>query len=151
MSGSARRSSVRKHPAASEQQGAPSDIDMERARHAYRGSLDAARGWRSFTSDTRHHDMTYWSLISWLFVEPGSNRTTLLERVVEYAGVSRSTAERAIREARSSGYIVDRPAGQEVLHFLSEEIMQHCVEYFRNFLDLKRIVERRGYGSADED
>ena len=125
------------------------EVDLERARVAYRGSLDAARGWRSFSANTKHHDMTYWSLLSWLFIEPGSNRTTLLERIIDYAGVSRSTAERAIREARASGYIIDRPAGQEVRYFLSESVMEHCLNYFRNYLDLQKIVERRGYGSAD--
>ena len=119
--------------------------ELDRARTAYRGSLESARAWRAFTTNTRHHDTTYWSLLSSLFADPGMNRMTLLDRIIEYAGVSRSTAERAIREARESGYIIDRPAGKEVQHFLAPAILKHCIEYFRGYMDLERITKNLGY------
>lgn len=122
-----------------------SDDDLARARTAYRGALDAGQGWRAFTTNSRHHDVTYWSMLVSLFVEPGLNRMTLIERIRSYAGVSRSTAERAIREARESGYLEDRPAGKEVHFFLSSHLFNHCVRYFRDFLDMHRMLQNFGY------
>ena len=104
--------------------------ELARARVAYRGSLESSRAWRAFTPNTRHHDTTYWTMLSWLFAEPGMNRMTLVDRITEYAGVSRSTAERAVREARESGYVVDEPAGKEVRYFLSDRLFDHCVGFF---------------------
>src|SRR5215213_2413745 len=72
---------------------AVSEEELARARIAYRGSQESARAWRAFTPNPRHHDITYWSMLTSLFVEPGLNRMTLIERVMEQAGVSRSTAE----------------------------------------------------------
>jgi DNA-binding GntR family transcriptional regulator len=80
-----------------------------------------------------------------LFAEPGMNRTTLIDRIIEYAGVSRSTAERAIHEARQSGYIVDRREGREVRQFLSDRLFNHCINFFRNYMDLEKIIEKFGY------
>jgi DNA-binding GntR family transcriptional regulator len=80
-----------------------------------------------------------------LFAEPGMNRTTLIDRIIDYAGVSRSTAERAIHEARQSGYIVDRREGREVRHFLSDRLFNHCIEFFRNYMDLEKIIAKLGY------
>jgi hypothetical protein len=119
--------------------------ELDRARTAYRGSLESARAWRAFTTNTRHHDTTYWSLLSSLFADPGMNRMTLLDRIIEYAGVSRSTAERTIREARESGYVVDQPSGKEVLYFLSDEMFNHCVNFFRTFMDADRLMKTLGY------
>jgi hypothetical protein len=122
-----------------------SDAELARAQGAYRGSLQSSRAWRAFSSNPRHHDVTYWTMLVSLFVEPGMNRTVLIDRIIEYAGVSRSTAERAIHEARQSGYIVDRREGREVRHFLSDRIFNHCVEFFRSYMDLEKIVEKLGY------
>ena len=122
------------------------DDELARARVAYRGSLESSRAWRAFTPNTRHHDTTYWTMLSWLFAEPGMNRMTLVDRITEYAGVSRSTAERAVREARESGYVVDEPAGREVLYSLSDATFEHCVDYFRDYMDLEKIIEHLGYG-----
>jgi hypothetical protein len=122
-----------------------SAAELARARTAYRGSLESSRAWRAFTTNTRHHDVTYWTLLSSLFAEPGMNRMTLIDRIITYAGVSRSTAERAIREARESGYIIDRPAGKEVQHFLSPATSKHCIEYFRNYMDFEKIIKTLGY------
>ena len=119
--------------------------ELERARMAYRGSLEAARAWRAFSPDPRHHDMTYWSLLSSLFAEPGMNWMTLVERIMDYAGASRSTAERVIREARGSGFIVDRPAGKEVHYFLTEPMLRHCVDYFRSHMDQEKLMRTLGY------
>ena len=129
----------------------PSPAELERARAAFRGSLETSRAWRAFTSDTRHHNQIYWSLLSVLFVDPGLNRTVLIERVVAYAAVSRSTAERAIREAKACGYLVDRPSGNEVRHFLSERLFAHCLAFFREHMDLERLIENLGYGPASTE
>src|SRR5687768_5978475 len=96
--------------------------ELARARRAFRGSLESSRAWRGFSTDPRHHDVTYWTLLTALFIEPGMNRMSLLERVIEFAGVSRSTAERAIREARQQGFIVDEPAGKVVRYRLAEPL-----------------------------
>ncbi len=112
---------------------------LKRARQAYSGSLQAARAWRAFSSNPRHHDMIYWTLISSLFAEPGMNRTQLVDRIIDEAGVSRSTAERAIRDARESGLIVGRYAGSEVLLDLSDGIFNHCVNYFEDWMNAAKI------------
>ena len=122
-----------------------SPTELARARMAYRGSLESGRAWRAFTTNTRHHDMTYWTMLCVLFIEPGTSRTTLIDRIIEYADVSRSTAERAIREGRESGYIVDEPAGREVRYRLSDATFQHCVKFFRDYLDLEKIIANLGY------
>ncbi len=121
------------------------EAELDRARTAYRGSLESARAWRAFTTNTKHHDTTYWSMLSSLFADPGMNRMTLIDRIIEYAGVSRSTAERAIREARQSGYVVDQPAGKEVLYYLSDEMFNHCVHFFRKFMDAHQLMRALGY------
>jgi hypothetical protein len=120
--------------------------ELERARTAYRGALEAARAWRAFSPNPRHHDMSYWSLLSSLFAEPGMNRTTLLERITDYAGVSRSTAERVIRDARDCGFIIDRPAGKEVHYVLSPSASRHCIDYFRRYMDQAQMLRTLGYG-----
>lgn len=112
-----------------------SEAEFARARAAYGHSLEAARAWRAFSPDTRHHDLVFWTLLTSLFTEPGLNRTTLIERIIAYAGVSRSTAERSIREARASGYLVPCEKGREVRFFLSPRLNEHCVAYFRAWLD----------------
>lgn len=122
-----------------------SEEELARARIAYRGSQESARAWRAFTTNSRHHDITYWSMLTTLFVEPGLNRMTLIERIMEQAAVSRSTAERAIKEGRESGYLVDRPAGKEVRYFLSDKLFDHCLEFFRSWMDVSRVVKRFGY------
>jgi hypothetical protein len=121
--------------------------ELARARLAYRGSLDSARAWRRFSPNPRHHDVTYWTLLTVLFIEPGMNRTNLIDRIIDYAGVSRSTAERAIREARSCGYILDQPTGKEVRYQLSERLFEHCVAFFRAYMDRGGLLERVGHGS----
>ena len=123
----------------------PAAAELERARVAYRGALEAARAWRAFSPDPRHHDMAYWSLLTSLFADPGLNRMMLLERIMAYAGVSRSTAERVIREARASGFIVDRPAGKEVRYFLAEAMAAHCLDYFRRHMDQEQLMRTLGY------
>ena len=118
--------------------------ELARARRAYRGGLEAARAWRAFSPDPRHHDATYWTLIATLFAEPGMNRTTLIERVTAGAGVSRSTAERVIRDARESGLVCHRQVGTEVLMELSERLFAHCLGFFRSRMDRVRFGEGLG-------
>lgn len=119
--------------------------ELERARRAFRGSLESSRAWRSFSPHPRHHDVTYWTLLTTLFAEPEMNRMTLVDRIIEYAGVSRSTAERAIRDARASGFIQDEPAGKEVRYRLSEPLFAHCIEFFRRYMDLEQVLQNLGH------
>lgn len=119
--------------------------ELERARRAFRGSLESSRAWRSFSPDPRHHDVTYWTLLTSLFAEPGMNRMTLVDRITEYAGVSRSTAERAIRDARASGFVQDQPVGKEVRYYLSEPLFAHCIEFFRRYMDLEQVLRNLGH------
>jgi hypothetical protein len=67
---------------------------------------------------------------------------------MDNAAVSRSTAERAIREARLNGYVVDRPAGKEVHYYLSERLQAHCLDFFREFMDQKKILKNLGYSDG---
>ncbi|MEK0086074.1 hypothetical protein [Benzoatithermus flavus] len=127
-----------------------SSEELARAQTAFRGSLESARAWRSFSPDPRHHDMTYWTMLSVLFAEPGMNRTTLIERIVDYAGVSRSTAERAIREGRARGFIADEPVGKEVRYRLTDATFRHCVRFFRSHLDLDKVMKNLGYSRVHQ-
>ena len=122
--------------------------ELARARRAYRGGLEAARAWRAFSPDPRHHDATYWTLIATLFAEPGTNRTRLVDRIVGEAGVSRSTAERAVREARAGGLIAAEQAGGEVRLVLSDRLFGHCVGYFRAWMDGGRLGAALGHGEG---
>jgi hypothetical protein len=125
-------------------QAAVSPAELEWARKAYRRALESDRAWRAFSAEPRHHDATYWTLLVSLFVEPGMNRTTLIERVTAGAGVSRSTAERAIRDARASGLVCHRQVGTEVLMELSERLFAHCLGFFRSRMDQVRFGEGLG-------
>jgi hypothetical protein len=119
--------------------------ELVQARRAYHGALEAMRAWSAFSPHSRHHGIAYWSLLASLFAEPGLNRTKLVDRIVEYARVSRSTAERTIRDARHSGHIVDQPSGKAVRYFLAEQMVDHCVLYFRNWLDRGQVEKALGY------
>lgn len=118
--------------------------ELERAQAAYRGAQESARAWRQFSPDPRHHDVVYWTLLTVLFVEPEMNRMTLIGRIVDLAGVSRSSAERAVREARARGFVLDRPAGKEVRYRLSDRLARHCVAFFRDFMSPDRALEIPG-------
>jgi hypothetical protein len=123
--------------------------ELAKARRAFRGSLESSKAWRGFSPHPRHHDVTYWTLLTVLFIEPGMNRMSLIERIIDYAGVSRSTAERAVREARAAGFIADAPAGKEVRYELSDRLFAHCLEFFRNYMDLERVLANLGdHGEA---
>jgi hypothetical protein len=120
--------------------------ELARARRAYQGSLEAARAWRAFSPHSRHHTMTYWSLLAALFAAPGLTRTQLADRIVAYAGVSRSTAQRAIREARRVGHVAaDRPSGRAVRYVLADRLLDHCVLYFQKWLDRGPLAKALGY------
>jgi hypothetical protein len=108
--------------------------ELERARASYRRSLEATRAQRAFSPSARHQDTACWSLLGSLFVEPGMSRATLVGRIIEYAGVSRATAERVVRRAREGGCIVDQPYGKMVRYFLSERAFGSCMEYFRKYM-----------------
>jgi DNA-binding transcriptional ArsR family regulator len=119
--------------------------ELARARVAYRGAQESARAWRAFTPNTRHHDMTYWSLLTSLFVEPGINRMTLIDKIIEFAGVSRSTAERAIREARQSGYVRDEPTGKEVRYYLSRWHFSPLLRVLQELHGSRKGLENLGH------
>lgn len=119
--------------------------ELARAQAAYRGALEASRAWRAFSEETRHHDVTYWVLLTSLFVDPGMNRTALVDQIMHHAGVSRSTAERSIKEAKAAGYITDQPVGREVHYRLSDRLHDHCVSYFRSHMDMERLLQNLGY------
>ena len=68
--------------------------------------------------------------------------------MVAEAGVSRSTAERAVRDARAAGLIVAGRAGPEVLMSLSDRLFEHCVEYFRTWMDGGRLGAALGHGEG---
>ena len=131
--------------AAGPEQVSISASELSRARRAYRGALDAAQAWRAFSSNPKHHDTTYWILLSSLFVEPGMNRTGLVDQIVLKAGVSRSTAERTVSDARESGLIVGESVGAVILLSLSDRLFKHCVDYFRNWMDAAKLAKALGY------
>jgi len=108
--------------------------ELERARAAYSVSLEATRAQRAFSPSARHQDTACWSMLSSLFAEPGMNRATLVCRIVEYAGVSRATAERVVRRGRDGGHIIDQPSGKMVRYFLSQRSFDCCMEYFRKYM-----------------
>jgi hypothetical protein len=110
-----------------------SGAELECARAAYRGSLEAARAQRAFSPSVRHGDTACWSMLGALFAEPGMNRTMLVGRISQYAGVSRATAERLVSRARATGHIVDQPSGKAVRYFLSQRSFDCCIEYYPGF------------------
>ena len=111
-----------------------SGAELECARAAYRGSLEAARAQRAFSPSVRHSDTACWSWLGALFAEPGMNRTMLVGRISQYAGVSRATAERIISRARATGHIVDQTSGKAVRYFLSQRSFDCCIEYYRKYM-----------------
>jgi hypothetical protein len=111
-----------------------SGADLEHARAAYRGSLEAARAQRAFLPSARHEDTACWSMLGSLFAEPGLNRTELVSRITQYAGVSRATAERVVSRARAGGHIIDQPSGRMVRYYLSDQSFGCCVDYFRKYM-----------------
>ncbi len=118
-----------------------SEPELERARAAYRGSLEATRTQRAFLPSVRHEDTACWSMLGSLFVEPGMNRTVLVGRISQYAGVSRATAERVVPRAREGGHIVDQPSGRMVRYFLSQRSFDCCIEYFRKYMEQDKASE----------
>jgi hypothetical protein len=111
-----------------------SGADLEHARAAYRGSLEAARAQRAFLPSARHEDTACWSMLGSLFAEPGLNRTELVSRISQYAGVSCATAERVVSRARAGGHIIDQPSGRMVRYYLSDQSFGCCVVYFRKYM-----------------
>jgi hypothetical protein len=103
-----------------------SGADLEHARAAYRGSLEAARAQRAFLPSARHEDTACWSMLGSLFAEPGLNRTELVRRVIS--------------RARASGYIVDQPSGRMVRYFLSRQSFNQCLEYYRAYMSAEPHV-----------
>jgi hypothetical protein len=118
----------------------PAD-ELERARFSYDGSLQSARAWRSFFTEPKYQTTTAWTMFALVFVNPGISRTALIDGTQRYAGVSRSTAERMIADARRDGFLVDRDARnpKRTRYFLSRDVYVHCVTFFRKWMDFARI------------
>src|ERR687883_1718142 len=81
--------------------------ELERAKYSYDGSLQSARAWRSFFSEPKYQTTTAWTMVALVFVNPGMSRMVLIDRMQRYAGVSRSTAERMITDAKKDGFLLD--------------------------------------------
>jgi hypothetical protein len=64
---------------------------------------------------------------------------------VAEAGDARSQHPPAHRQPRLVGHIVDQPSGKAVRYFLAEQMVDHCVLYFRNWLDREQVEKALGY------
>ena len=62
------------------------EVELARARAAYRASLAALRAWRAISPSARHPDAACRCLLGALFAEPGLHRTALVGRIAECAG-----------------------------------------------------------------
>jgi hypothetical protein len=115
--------------------------ELERAKYSYDGSLQSARAWRSFFSEAKYQTTTAWTMFALVFVNPGINRTVLIDRMQRYAGVSRSTAERMIADARRDGFLLDMEERnpKRSRYYLARAVYVHCIEFFRNWMDFTKI------------
>jgi hypothetical protein len=115
--------------------------ELERARYSYDGSLQSARAWRSFFGEPKYQTTTAWTMFALVFVNPGISRTVLIDRMQRYAGVSRSTAERMIADARRDGFLLDKEEKnrKRSRYYLSRDVYVHCIEFFRNWMDFTKI------------
>lgn len=115
--------------------------ELDRARYSYDGSLQSARAWRSFFREPKYQTTTAWSMFALVFVNPGINRTDLIDRMQKYAGISRSTAERMIADAKRDGFLVDMDDKnpKKSKYYLSREVYVHCITFFRNWMDFAKI------------
>jgi hypothetical protein len=115
--------------------------ELERAKYSYDGSLQSARAWRSFFSEPKYQTTTAWTMFALVFVNPGINRTVLIDRMQRYAGVSRSTAERMVADAKRDGFLLDRAEkrSRNSQHYLSRDVYTHCIEFFQNWMDFTKV------------
>jgi hypothetical protein len=115
--------------------------ELERAKYSYDGSLQSARAWRSFFGEPKYHTTTAWTMFALVFVNPGINRTILIDRMQRYAGVSRSTAERMVADAKKDGFLLDKAErkSRNSRHYLSRDVYTHCIAFFRNWMDFTKI------------
>lgn len=122
------------------------DDELTRAKYSYEGSLQSARAWRSFFGEPKYQTTTAWTMFALVFVNPGINRTVLIDRMQRYAGISRSTAERMITDAKKDGFLLDKDAKnpRKSRHYLSRAVYTHCVEFFRNWMDFTKIQRDDG-------
>ena len=115
--------------------------ELERAKFSYDGSLQSARAWRSFFREPKYQTTTAWTMFALVFVNPGVNRTVLIDRMQRYAGISRSTAERMIADAKKDGFLLDKDEKnpKKSRYYLSRAVYVHCIEFFRNWMDFTKI------------
>jgi hypothetical protein len=115
--------------------------ELERAKYSYDGSLQSARAWRSFFDQPKYQTTTAWTMFALVFVNPGINRTVLIDRMLRYAGISRSTAERMVADAKKDGFLLDKGGkkSRTSRHYLSRDVYIHCIEFFRNWMDFTKI------------
>jgi hypothetical protein len=121
-----------------------SQDELERAKYSYDGSLQSARAWRSFFSDPKYQTTTAWTMFALVFVNPGLNRTVLIDRMQRYAGISRSTAERMIADAKKDGFLLDKDEkrSNKSRYYLPRAVYIHCIEFFRKWMDFTNIKRK---------
>ena len=119
--------------------------ELDRARYSYDGSLQSARAWRSFFGEPKYQTTTAWTMFALVFVNPGINRTDLIDNMQKYAGISRSTAERMIADAKKDGFLIDKDERnpKRSRYYLSRDVYIHCMDFFRKWMDFTKI-EREG-------
>jgi hypothetical protein len=88
--------------------------------------------WLSFFDD-KFYSMPYSMLVLKLFSEPGMKKSELALFLEINAKISRSTAERMMREAEQSGLIVvDNPDGVNGRQLaLSRPAQDHCIAFLK--------------------
>ena len=92
-----------------------------------RGLLD----WLSYFEDTRFYTTAFIIGFLKVFNEPGLKKSELTLYLEVNAKVSRSTAERMLRDAEEAGHlqIEKRVGGNGLATFLSAGLFNHCVHY----------------------
>jgi hypothetical protein len=119
--------------------------NIDKARFAFRGSLESALEWRKFFDDSKYHNLTYWVLIATVFSSPGISRNELIDQLTKYANISRTTAERAISDAKQKSYIVDKMSEARTTSFvLGDELEKHCIWYFENYMNAEALMDTFG-------
>lgn len=83
-----------------------------------------------------------------VLAEPADTKASLALYLENEAKVSRSTAERMIRDAEEAGHLVakDNPKGRGKCVYLGDALFNHCVEYVRRRVDV--TVGDEAWGKA---
>jgi hypothetical protein len=122
--------------------------EHQKAIASFRSTLDATRDWRMFTKNANHHNTVYWTIIVIVFSSAGIKRKDLIDKTIFYSGSSRTTVERAIKESKESGYIIDSNPGRETQFILSNKMIRHCINYYRKWMTADGLA--RMFRNLDE-